>query len=43
MAVLVAAGMAARLRDVPNSEPILYALVVPFTNSFTFVVLIRFA
>jgi hypothetical protein len=36
-------GLAARLRGIPNSEPILYSLVVPFTDSFTFAVLIGFA
>jgi hypothetical protein len=43
MAVLVAADLAARLRGVPNSEPILYSLIVPFTDAFNFAVLIGFA
>jgi hypothetical protein len=43
VAVLTAANVALRLKTVPNSEPILSLLVVPFTDAFDFAVLVGFA
>jgi hypothetical protein len=34
------ARLAARVKGVPNSEPILFSLVVPFTDAFNFTVLV---
>ena len=39
LAVLVAAGVAARLKGAPNSEPDLYSLIIPFTDAFDFAAL----
>jgi hypothetical protein len=43
MALLTAANLATRLKAVPNSEPILSFLVVPFVDAFDFAVLVGFA
>ena len=43
VAILTAADLAARLKAVPNSEPVLSFLVVPFVDAFNFAVLAGFA
>ena len=43
VAMLTAADLAARLKAVPNSEPTLSFLVVPFVDAFDFAVLAGFA
>jgi hypothetical protein len=43
VAILTAADLAARLKAVPNSEPVLSFLVVPFVDAFDFAVLAGFA
>jgi hypothetical protein len=43
VAMLTAADLAARLKTVPNSEPTLSFLVVPFVDAFDFAVLAGFA
>ena len=43
VAMLTAADLAFRLKAVPNSEPILGFLVVPFVDAFDFAVLAGFA